>query len=184
MTPRERVQAAFDKQATDKVPVFHSSVCSQVASGLLGREAYVGGGIQRWREAAALWEGEEAHQEFLERSFQDAIDFALLCEQDIIRPTYWRYNLKPTKRIDENTFLFAYGEEKDWQVLRYDPASEQCHIFPYLTQHELTFDDLQQELGKREQALEDYQPSAESFDFELRAQRLMRHDHVIEVGGL
>ena len=78
MTPRERVDAVFEGKRTDKVPICHISICSETASALLGREAYVGGGIQQWREVKALWEGKDAHQEYLERSFRDAIDIALL----------------------------------------------------------------------------------------------------------
>jgi len=54
MNSTERVQAAFEKRETDKVPIHHLGFCSQVASALLGREAFVGGGIQQWREANAL----------------------------------------------------------------------------------------------------------------------------------
>jgi len=182
MTSRERVQAAFNKQPTDKVPIYHVGFCSQVASALLGREAYVGGGIQQWREAVALWEGEDAHQEYLERSFRDAVDIGLLCEHDIIRPSYWRHNVQPTKRIDDNTFLYAYGEEKDWRVLRFDPPSEQCHIFPYLSQRKPTFEELDKQLTKQEQALEDYQLSVKE-TFEIRAQRLLGEERVIRVGS-
>ncbi len=182
MTSRERIAAVFDKQPTDKVPIHHLGFCSQVASALLGREAYVGGGIQQWREAVALWEGEDAHQEYLERSFHDAIDVALVCDHDIVRPSYWRYNVKPTKRIDDNTFLYASGEEKDWQVLRFDPPSEQAHIFPYLSQRKPTFDELDERLTEQERSVEDYQPSAEE-TFETRAQRLLGEERIIRVGA-
>ncbi len=182
MTCRQRVQAAFDKQATDKVPIHHIGFCSEVASGVLGREAYVGGGIQRWREAVALWQSEAAHAEFLERSFRDAIDVALLCEHDIVRASYWRYNVKPTQRIDEYTFLYEYGEEEDWQVLRYDPGSEQCHIFPYLGERKPTFEELDEQLTEQERSVEDYQPSAED-SFEIRAQQLLGEERVIRVGA-
>jgi len=111
MTSGERVLAAFQQRTTDRVPVHHLGFSSEIASALLGREAYVGGGIQQWREARALWQGGDAHQEFLDRSFQDAIDIALLCEHDIVRPSYWRHNVIPTRRIDENTFLYEYGPE-------------------------------------------------------------------------
>ena len=92
MNSIERVAAAFAGETTDKVPLCHIGTCSQVASALLGREAYVGGGIQRWREVKALWDGEDAHQEFIERSYRDAIDIALLWDNDIVRASYWRCN--------------------------------------------------------------------------------------------
>ena len=77
MKPKERVDAAFEHREVDRVPVHHIGFCSQVASDLLGREAFVGGGIQRWREATSLWNGPDAHAEFLERSLRDAVDVAL-----------------------------------------------------------------------------------------------------------
>ena len=184
MTSKERVSAAFEQRRTDKVPVHHIGFSSEIASALLGREAYVGGGIQQWREAKALWEGEEAHREFLERAFRDAIDIALLCDHDMIRPSYWRYNVKPTKRLNEHTFLYAYGDEADWRVLRYDPPSEQCHVFAYKPKAKPTFEDLEKELAVREKAAEEYRPTEEEFAFEIRAQRLLGHERAVRIGGV
>lgn len=183
MTPHERVLAVFAKKDTDKVSVHHIGTCSQVASALLGREAYVGGGIQQWREVSALHEGEEAHQQFVERSFRDAIDVALVFENDIIRPSYWRYNRKPTKKIDDNTFLFAEGPEEDWTVLRFDPPSEQCHIFKYHPEAKQTFDDLEAQISASEQSIEQYQPSERRYDFELRAMEMKGDEYVIRAGA-
>ena len=184
MTPKERVAAAFEGRPCDKVPVHHIHSSSQAASALLGREAYVGGGIQQWREATAWWQGEEAHAEFVERSFQDAIALAKVFENDIIRPSYWRYNAKPTKRIDENTFLYEYGDESNWRVLRYDPPSEQCNLFPYAPQRPLTFEDIERDLEARERSIGDYQPREESFDFEFRAQRMLGDEYAIRIYGI
>jgi len=64
MTSCERVVAALNQQPTDRVPIHHLGFSSDVASALLGREAFVGGGIQMWREADAWWRGEDAHVEF------------------------------------------------------------------------------------------------------------------------
>ncbi|MDP6039483.1 MAG: hypothetical protein QGG64_13105, partial [Candidatus Latescibacteria bacterium] len=111
MTSKERVAAAFEKQETDKVPVYHISSSCEVASKLFGREAYVGFGIQQWREAIALWNGPDAHAEFVERTFEDTLKINKLFGNDILRFGYPRYNVKPTKRIDEYTFLYEYGEE-------------------------------------------------------------------------
>ena len=95
MNSRERVLAAFQQQETDRMPVHHLGFSSDVASALLGREAYVGGGIQQWREAKALWQGEDAHREFVDRSFRDAIDIALLCEHDIEGGGHHRGPIQP-----------------------------------------------------------------------------------------
>jgi hypothetical protein len=183
MTPKQRVLAAFNKKPSDKVPVHHIGLCSQVAGALLGREAYVGGGIQQWREAVAWWHGEDAHAEFLERSFQDALDVALLLDQDIVRPSYWRYDLRPTKRLDDNTFLYACGDEDDWRVLRYDPPSEQCNVFPY-SPRQITMDDLEKDIREREKAVADYHPSRDQFAFDVRAHEQLGDERVVRTGGV
>ena len=183
MTPKERIRAAFEHRPADKVPIHHVGFCSEVASALLGREAYVGGGVQQWREACALFEGPDAHEEFVERSFQDAIDIALLCEHDIVRPSYWRYNLKPTKRLDANTFLYEYGDEDHWRVLRYDPPSEQCSIFDYRPKPRLTFEDMERQIAASEKSVADYRPQAESYAFEFRAQRQLGREREVRVGA-
>jgi len=183
MNSRERVAAAFEHQATDKVPVMHVGFSSEVASALLGREAYVGGGIQQWREAVAWWNGEDAHAEFVERSLQDAIDIALYCENDLVRTSYWRYRPKPTRRIDEYTFMYEYGPEENWRVLRFDLPSEQCHIYNYIPEAALTFEDLEKQLDGREKALADYKPSEENYVSAFEARRRLGDEYVIRVGG-
>jgi hypothetical protein len=180
----ERVLAAFEQRDTDKVPVHHLGFSADVASALLGREAYVGGGIQQWREARALWQGAEAHQVFIDRSFQDAMDIACFCEHDIVRASYWRYNVRPTRRIDANTFLYEYGDETDWRVLRYDPGSEQCNIFPYRAKARLTLEGLARQVTEEEGEVSDYVPREQDFALEIRAQRLLGHDRVVRVGGV
>lgn len=181
MTPKERVAATFAGLGTDRIPVHHLGASSEVASGLLGREAYVGGGIQQWREARALWQGPDAHREHLERSFQDAVDLSMLLGNDIIRVSYWRFAQKPTREIDENTYLFENGPEDRWQVLRFDPPSEQCNIFPYRTGAEPTFEDVEDALERREEALSTYEPSPP--ELELKAQQIYGQEYVIRCAG-
>ncbi len=183
MNSRERVDAVFQGRMPDRVPVCHLGFSSEVASALLGREAYVGGGIQQWREATALWQGEDAHEEFLERSFRDAADIALLCEHDIIRPSYWRYNRKPTRRLDENTFLYEYGPEEDWKVLRYDPGSEQCNVFDYVPRPMLALEDLDRVVEAAEAAAQSYEPAPGAYEMEVRARALLGHERVVRVGA-
>jgi len=79
MTPKERAQAAFDRKPSDRFS-------SEMASALLGREAYVGRGIQQWRQVVALG-----------------------FDHDIIRASYWRCNRKPIRKLDENTFVLGRG---------------------------------------------------------------------------
>ncbi len=133
MSPKQRVEAIFNGEIPDRVPLHHAAISSAVASALLGREAYVGGGIQEWREARALWQGEEAHREYVERSYQDAIDLSMALECDIIRASYWRSPRKPTRQVDEHTFLFADGDDgragrsciatRPWNCVRPPPTA-------------------------------------------------------------
>jgi hypothetical protein len=181
MNARERVAATFRHEETDLVPVMHIGFSSAVASALIGREAFVGGGIQQWREAVAWWRGEEAHQEFVSRSLHDAIDVALVCGHDIVRVRYWRYDKKPTKRINEHTFLYEYGPEENWTVLQYDPGSEQCHIHSYIPPTSLTFQDLELQLDELEEDLAAYRPSREDFAAEFQARELLENQHVIRM---
>ena len=181
MNGKERVMAAFRHERTDKTPICHIGFSSDVASALLGREAYVGGGIQQWREATALWQGEDAHQEFLERSFQDAIDVALAVDNDIVRPSYWRYPTPPTRCIDENTYLYEYGPEEEWKVLRHDPGTEQTSIMDY--RPKAGAEDLEAVVEAEERDIESYQPTEARFAFEIRAQQLLGHERVIRAGA-
>lgn len=183
MQPIERIQAAFAKFPTDRIPVHHIGFSAEIASTLLGREAYVGGGIQRWREVRALWQGADAHAEFVERSFQDAIAIARLTEQDILRPDYWRYNVRPTKKLDENTYLFGQDAEESWRVLRYDPESEQAITADYIPKAAPTLEDLEQQVAAQEKAAQDYTPSAEEWAAPIRAQQLYGRQYVIRVGA-
>jgi len=181
MTPKERVAAVFAGKTPDKIPIHHIGISSQVASELIGHEAYVGGGIQQWREAAALWSGPDAHAEYVERSYQDAIAVSEAFGNDIVRASYWRYGSRPTRKVDENTYLFEHGDESQWRVLRFDPPSEQCEIAPYLPGRELAFEDLDRSLAAQEQSVGDWQPSPPAF--EARALRELGETHAIRCGG-
>ena len=184
MTGRERVEATFAGDKPDTPAIHHVGFSSAAASLLLGREAYVGGGIQRWREARALWQGPDAHAEFLERSFRDAVDIAKLCGNDIVRPTYWRYPRKPTSVADENTLVFESGPESTWAVLRFDPPTEQCGITPIRPGREVTIEDLDAEVAQAEKRAAEYVPDEQTYDFELRAHAELGDAGVVRCGGV
>ena len=125
MLPVERVAAAFDHHSTDRVPIYQAGFSSYVASYVLGRDAFVGGGIQQHREAVALWEGGRAHEEFLERSFTDACDLCEKLDLDLVRTSYWRKPEKPAARIDDHTFQYGNRDKGAyWEVWRFDPPTE------------------------------------------------------------
>ena len=183
MTSRERVLAAFKHQPADKVPIHHIGFSSGVASIILGREAYVGGGIQQWREAKALWEGEDAHREYLERSNQDALDIAHAVENDLLRLSYWRMATKPTKRINEHTFL--YGDpEKNWHVMRFDPDTELYQIIDqYPPKREPTLESIEQSIIASEKTLEKYHPKPEDFAGTRTIMETHGREYAIRIGG-
>ncbi len=167
MTPRERVLAAFEHEPTDKVPIHHLGFSSQAASYIIGREAYVGGGIQQWREAKALWEGKDAHKKFLEKSLRDAFDVGRAVENDILRLHYWRLNEKPTLKIDEFTFLFGDPNGR-YVIRRFVPSSE---LFNIVEEHpprremsvSARFREAKKQISEMEDWLQNYQPRREEF---------------------
>lgn len=186
MKPKERIQAAFEKRETDKVPVYHNSASSEVTSALLGHEAYVGFGIQQWREAVALWHGPDAHAEFIEKTFEDTLAINRLYGNDLLRFLYPRYNVKPTKRIDEYTFLYEYGNEADWKIMRFNPEQEHYSvIYDYKPKPPLTYESIEKSLTAREKSLE--KPAAprtfSDDDLSVRALRLLGDEFVIRMSG-
>ena len=55
MNSYRRVYMAYTKQPYDHVPIYCGSVSSACIEGI-GKRTYVGGGVQRYREALALWQ--------------------------------------------------------------------------------------------------------------------------------
>jgi hypothetical protein len=180
MTPKQRVLAAFAGEPTDRVPVHHITFSSRVASELLGRDAHVGGGMQQWREACALWNGPDAHAEFIERSYRDAVDVAKAVGNDIVRVTYWRMPTKPAARIDTHTF--RYGESR---IMRFDPATELYQdVGASGPVAAASLDDLERSVDRTAQAAGDYTPTAAEFATETRAQRELGDEVIVRVGGV
>jgi len=184
MLPKERVAAVFEHRPTDKVPIYQGGLSSRSASIILGREAYVGGGIQQYREARALWEGPDAHQEFLERTRQDTFDLVRTLELDLVRPSYWRMPEKPTRRIDENTFF--YGQEDGvWRVMRFDPAYELYQEIDHSPRPELTLEELEHCVAAAEKAAaEAPPPKPENYPDLLAAIAEFGETHAIPGSGI
>jgi hypothetical protein len=148
---------------------------------LLGRNVCVGGGVTQWMEATALWEGPDAHAEYLRRCRQDACDVARAAHCDIIRPSYWRMDQKPTKRINERTFL--YGDpEGDFEVRRFDPETE---LYQVIDQRDSTapetLDDLERLVQESEKALDTYGPRPEDFSDAFEAQTRLGPDYAVRL---
>ncbi len=163
MLPRERILAALEGRPTDRVPVHHLGCSGAAASIVLGREAYVGGGIQEWREVTALWNGPEAHEQFLARSAQDAFDLNVALGHDMLRLEFWRLPVKPSKRIDEHTFQFG-DPDGSWTVRQFNPATE---LFPIISASDrpdgpTSYADLEHTLDELAEALDAYTPDEDA----------------------
>lgn len=162
MTRKERIIASCEHEPVDRVPVYHASISSRTASMILGGEAYVGGGIQRWREAVALWDGEDTHREFLERTRRDTLDVARALDVDMARVAYWRLEEKPARRIDEHTFL--YGDpEGSWRVMRFDPETELYQTVDHHPKKTPTEADVIAGVERMERVAENHHPTPENF---------------------
>lgn len=162
MTPKERIIACCEHRPVDRVPTYHASISSRAASIVLGREAYVGGGIQRWHEAVALWNGEDAHKEFLERTKRDTIDVAKALDVDMVRVAYWRLEAKPTRRIDEHTFF--YGDPNgNWHVMRCDPDTELYQTVDQNPRPAPTMEDVERQVERAERGAANHHPTPDDF---------------------
>ncbi len=168
MTSRQRVLCAFEFTPSDKVPLYQGGFSAAVASQILGREAHVGGGRAQYLEARALWEGEEAHREYLARCWQDAVELCRLLKLDVVRTQYWRLPEKPTRRLDEFTFFYG-AEEGTWRVMRHNPRTELYQVIDHSPQPEPTLEDLEAQVAGEEAALGGYQPTPALFSEVKRA---------------
>ncbi len=181
MTPKERVLATFEHEPTDKVPIHHVGFSGKIASAILGREVFVGFGIQRWREANALWQGEEAHRTFIEKSIKDAFEVARATEQDILRLQYWRLPEKPTKKIDKFTFL--YGDPKvSWRIMKFHPFSELYGVVEEYPKRKITLKDIKNIVLKMEEQL-DYAPPFPDVSEERDLIKAFGDEYVVRVHG-
>ena len=170
MLPKDRVAAAFEHRQHDKVPIYQGGFSSRVASAILGREAYVGGEIQQYRESCALWDGPDVHVEFIERSRRDAFELSETLDLDMIRPAYWRLATRPTRKIDDMTFFYG-SQDGNWHFRRFDPEHELFPIVERSPQPELTPDDLERAVAAHEARSETYKPTPEHFGEHLAAQQ-------------
>jgi uroporphyrinogen-III decarboxylase len=183
MTSLDRITAAFEGKPVDRAPIFHAGWSSWAASIVLGREAFVGGGIQQWREACALFDGDDAHAEFLERSLDDALAVSIASGQDMLRAEYWRYPVKPAQRIDEHTFL--YGDPAGaFEVRRFDPPTELYQVIDQSPRPRPTLDDLEAQVKAASEAIDHYHPSPDMYPDFVKAHARYGREYAIAGGGV
>ncbi len=161
MTGKERVMATFEGREFDKVPIYCAGLSCRIASHVLGREAFVGHGMQRYRESVARWEG--WLDEFEARTTHDVLEISERLDLDLVRPAYWRYPHDPIARIDENTF--KYGDEDGyWWVARFYPETELFQDVDRAPRPEPTIEEVRRAADASEAAAESgSSPSPESF---------------------
>ncbi len=121
LSGRSRSLAAIAGETLDRLPNYTPTVACETASRMLGRPVHTGTG-SLWRaEAEALLKGDQAFADFEAAVDDDLLALARLMQADVIRHG-WRMSRKPTKKLDENTFL--YGDPDGiWERWNYDPAS-------------------------------------------------------------
>ncbi len=174
---------AYTKQKSDHVPIYCGSVSSKFASDVLGRKAYVGGGSQRYEETFALWQGKGAHDEFLAKSKQDALDWASKLDVDFVRSSYWRYPRKPDQMMDETTFLYK-RPDKTHYVMRYYPQYELFSCIEDTLPQMNDPDQLEKTVAYHEKSAENYTPSPESYKDYLDTMNYYHYEKATYTGGL
>ncbi len=123
MTSRERVRLAFAHQEPDRVPVYEQTVCSRVASEIMGRPMCTGGGGIRYGETAARWESDEAGEEYAARILEDVADLVAALDFDLVGMP-WRHAAKPSAKLDDYTFRYNDPSTQSWTVYHYDPGTD------------------------------------------------------------
>ncbi len=128
MSNRELFLAAFEGQATRRVPVYEQAFASDVASKLLGREAFTGSTLLHYQEAVAATRGRQAYSEFIEQVRTDLVELHRLLGFGAIAPP-WLVG-PPAKQISEYEFL--YGDPNGyWIVRRFDPKAKTFAVVRY-----------------------------------------------------
>lgn len=123
MTSKQRVRLAFQHREPDRVPIYEQTVCSRIASELMGRPMHTGGGRIRWEETAARWESEQAWQDYAGQLLQDVADLTRELDFDIVGIP-WRHGAKPSEKLDDWTFRYDDRASGTWTIYHYDEASD------------------------------------------------------------
>ena len=127
MNGKQRISKAFNHIEPDYIPVSDQLIVSKVASEILGRYAYTGGGEFAKDTIELLLEGE---RDFLvERHTRDTIELHQKLGLDFVRvgttvsKNYSRDELP--EKLDENTYLYKNRETGNWHIYRFSESSGQ-----------------------------------------------------------
>lgn len=122
MNSHERFEAILNHQKPDRLPFYYPTVFCTVASAILGRDVNSGGDSLHFKEELALLQGASAHQEFVQKYQEDAIELARILKADIVRQT-WRSSEKPSKQLDEWTLRFE-NPDGSYKIKRFFPEQQ------------------------------------------------------------
>jgi len=123
MTARERVQRAFRHEEPDRVPIYEQTVCTRIASEIMGHRMRTGGGRIRWEESAARWESEDAWQDYVGHLLEDVGDLIRELDFDLVGIP-WRHSGRPVEKLDDHTFRYEDAETRTWTVYHYAEATD------------------------------------------------------------
>ncbi len=193
MKPRERVLATVRNEPVDRIPVCHLNFSGYAAEVILGKkDVWVGGEHSQWVAMKKLWEGDDAYREWEETREKDVVALQEACGHDMLRLRYWPWTRKPTRRIDEHTFLFG-DPEGEWFTMTYDPELElltrkegvggsERPVSSSDVDREPDEDALRREVEEAEARAEQAPPPENPYDY-LRDQIARYPDYVIRAGG-
>jgi uroporphyrinogen decarboxylase len=156
MTGKERILNAFNHKESDFVPVSDQLIVSKVASEILGRHAYTGGGECAKDLIEVLTKGERDF--FVERYVEDIVEIHEKLDLDFISvgtvpsKNYSKDDLP--KKIAENTYLFENKETKNWSINKFSPSSGQFFCISSSLDKE-GFDALEREIKYLEKKFEE-----------------------------
>ena len=182
VTGRDRIRAAFSHRESDRVPVFEQSVASDVASEILGRQAFTGTTYLHYQETVAWMQGEQAHQEFQERLERDVMDMSLALGFDMLHPP-WRLTQRPTAQVGEYDFL--YGDaDGDHVIRRFDPTAKTFQVASRTWQNApQSPDDLEPTVAQSEEYAEEFTVPDPAAAYPWQAEMLRDFGETHEVTG-
>jgi hypothetical protein len=149
---KERIETIFSWDVPDRVGRYEQSVYSSVAGRILGRQAFTGGTSLHRDEAEALLMEGSAHDELIERVYQDRAELGRKLRFDLIGIP-WLLPVKPTGKTAENDYLYGDPESEDWVIRRFDPESETFGVVESAHKEETT-DDLRRQVDQMEQDID------------------------------
>lgn len=149
LNSKDRFLLAFQHKEGDRIPLFEQEVACSVASEILGRKAYTGSVSLHKAEADAILLSENAYQEFLEKVCEDVIDLANALEFDAVKPP-WLLKERPTKKLDDYTYLYGSLDSDYWIIRKYNPETETFGVYD-CSEYRMNIDDLEKKIEKIEE---------------------------------